>query len=270
MNINKRMGFKPNTIKNHFVRTHETFDPNFQFRIFKLYMITTQDDKYAISGESGSNAVFLTKPDKNNKHQWVLIDGDTGTICFFYDLNAYMSIDLIDGVTTVKRSDVLLEGSFTFKTDGTIVMKNKPKYCLAFRNIKPAAAENKATYIPTAVNGLPVNEGFFSSTWRAFKEGFNAATEPVLEAVALDTISKTPADFTNTFKFVELMDLRKLTDNADTITELEKIGNTNDKRITALQKMIETNKEISDIEIQYRDSKISGYEDHWFISTFLK
>lgn len=264
----KRMGFKPSAINNRHLRTTESFDPTFQFRPFKLYIITSEDGKYAISGEKDSDAVFLSKPDKNNKLQWVLIDSDTGAICFFYDLKSYMSINMVDGAIKVKRNDILLNGLFNFKTDNTIIMKTQPKFCLAFRYpVAPAAPAPAATPDPAAPEK---KEGFASRCWNAFVEGFNAATEPVLEAVSLDDIAKTPTVFSNKWKYVEVMDLRSLTDSADTIAELQSVGSSSNKQITALQRMVENNKEISDIEIQYRDSKIDGYEDNWFIRAFLK
>lgn len=264
----KRMGFKPTAVNNRHVRTFESFDPTFQFRPFKLYMITSEDDKYAISSEKDSDAVFLSKPDKNNKYQWVLIDSDTGAICFFYDLKNYMSIDMIDGIIKVKRNDILLNGLFNFKQDNTIIVKSYPKYCLAFRRIAtPAPA---AAAAPADANGAPKKEGFTSRVWNAFKEGFNAATEPVLEAVATDAVAKEPTVFSSKWKYTEIMDLRSLTDSADTISELQTVGTNNNKQITALQRMIENNKTLSDIEIQYRDDKISGYESNWFIKAFLK
>lgn len=267
----KRLGFKPSAMNSSHLRTTESFDPTFQFRPFKLYMITSMDEKYAITGEKDTDSVFMSKPDRNNKYQWVFIDSDTGAICFFHDLKNYMSIDIVDGTIKVRRSDILLNGLFNFKTDNTIILKQQPKFCLAFKPIVEKKEEAPATDPKAApANGAPKKEGFTFRLWNAFKEGFNTATEPILEVVSLDDVAKTPEVFSTKWKYVEIMDLRSLTDSADTIAELQSVGSSNNKQITALQRMIENNKEISDIEIQYRDSKIAGYEQNWFIRAFLQ
>lgn len=249
MIINKRNGFKPRSI-NALSYVQETFDPTFQFRPFKLYQITTEDGSFAISGEKETNSVFLSKPDKNNKYQWLLIDADTGAICFFTDLLNYMSIDMTNGVVKVKRSDVLMHGLFNFKADNTITLKDYPKHCLGFTKL-----EKKEGFIERMVS---------------FLESFNASTEPVLEVIALETVAATPAKYVNKWKYVELMDLRDLTNNADTINELTKISDTNEKQITLMKRKLENANAMSDIEVQYRDDKIKGYEEHWFIKLFLK
>lgn len=270
--INKRSGFKPRAI-NHFTLTgnpnrnnartsftiNESFDPTFQFRPFKLYHITTDDGQFAITGEKDSDAVFLSKPDKDNKFQWLFIDSDTGAIAFFHDLKNYMSIDVKEGTIYVKRSDILLKGLFNFKGDGTITLKDHPTYCLCF--VKPGQnkpAEEKKS------------ESFLTIVYETFIESFNKDTEPQLEVVKLDDVSKNKDKYSNTWKYVELMDLRDLTNNMDTIKELEGIGNANDKQITLLKRKMENEQAMSEIEINYRDDKIKGYEEHWFISKFLK
>lgn len=252
--INKRNGFKPRGINVFTVVPHanvETFDPTFQFRPFKLYQITTEDGKYAITGEKETNSVFLSTPNKNNKYQWLLIDSDTGAICFFTDLLNYMSIDMALGVVNVKRSDVLLKGLFNFKANNTITLKEHPKHCLAFTLLQ---AEK------------PKAESFIES----FIEFFNPATEPALEVVELAAVEANPGKYSNTWKYVELMDLRTLTDNADTIKELEAVGDANDKQILLLKRKVENANAMAGVEISYRDNKIKGYEDHWFIKHFLK
>lgn len=279
--INKRSGFKPRAI-NHFTLTgnpnknaartsftiHESFDPTFQFRPFKLYQILTDDEQFAITGEKDSDSVFLSKPDKNNKYQWLFIDSDTGAIAFFHDLKNYMSIDIKEGTVYVKRSDVLLKGLFNFKGDGTITLKDHPKYCLCFT--KPGQNKAEESEKPAENGEEKKSESFLSIVYETFMESFNKETEPQLEVVQLDVISKNKDKYINTWKYTELMDLRDLTNNMDTIKELEGIGNANDKQITLLKRKMENEQAMSEIEINYRDDKIKGYEEHWFISKFLK
>ena len=286
----KRMGFRPGAYRNTTVRPYETFDPNFKFKPFKLYIITSEDDKWAITTDQEKEDVYLAPPDKANKFQWVLIDGDTGVICWFSDLQSYMNIELKQGVIAVKRSDVLKNGAFEFRIDNTIHFRKEgqfkqPGYQLAFRRpgvAAPAAAkaEEKPAEEPKPADaaGAPVEEkkeGFLARMYEAFVTGwgryeyFDANKDPVLEGVAEDDIKKNPGVYSTTWKYVEAMDLRSLTDNADTIAELQKVGTSNNSQITALQKMLESEKEINQIEIQYRDDKIKGYEENRFIRMFL-
>lgn len=268
--INKRKGFKPRALMNKCFNRQESFDPTFQFRPFKLYIITTEDESYAITGEDGSDSVFLDKPNKNNKYQWVLIDSDTGAICFFYDLKSYMSIDLVDGIVKVKRSDILKDGLFNFKADNTILLKSNPNFCLGFRKISQPKEDANTNTNTDAKTTETKKESFFNKIHYYLSEKFNPSTQPVLEAIQLSEIKKTPSNFSNTWKYVEIVDLRNLADNADTINELTQINNNDNKQITALQKMIETNKQMNDIDIKYRDDTIKGYEQNWFIKMFLK
>lgn len=229
--INKRRGFTRRAMADYnFVREH--FDPTFQFRPFKLYVITDDDGKFAITSEKDSDNVFLSKVDLKNKYQWVFVDSDTGAICFFYDLKSYFNIDIVEGTVKVKRSDILENGLFNFDSDGKIQLKSNANYYLGYKEL----------------------------------EHFNEETEPVLEAVRKDMLD----EYKCVWKYVEVFDLRNLTDNADTIEELKTVNANGDKQIDALQKMIEKNKQLTDIEIEYRDNKIKGYEDNWFIRWFLK
>lgn len=277
----KRMGFRPGAYRNINVRTCESFDPNFKFKPFKLYIITSEDEKWAITTEQEKEDVYLAPPDKKNKFQWVLIDGDTGVICWFSDLQSYMNIKITQGIIAVKRSDMLTNGKFEFRIDNTIWFKDQKGYQLAFR--KPGAAA-PGTKVEADKNAKPSNaegkppekkEGFFTQMYEAFVAGwdwyetFDANKDPVLEGVSEDTIKQNPGLYSTTWKYVEVMDLRTLTDNADTITELQKVGTSNSSQITALQKMLESEKEINQIELQYRDDKIKGYEENRFIRMFL-
>ena len=272
--MDKRHGFTRRALTNHHL-CREPFDPVFQFRPFKLYIITNEDGSLAISSEKDSGDVFLSPFNKNNKYSWVLIDSDTGAICFFYDLKSYFSIKLIDGTIPVTRNDILNNGTFTFNSDNTIVLKENPKYCLAYKPIQENKTEGINTgnvSIADTQNASMKKEGFFSflfgSISEPFSELFNPLTEPVLEAVRLENVEK--GQYLNKWKYVEIMDLRTLTDNADTIQELKTINDSSDAKIKALQRMIDNNKAICDIETTYRDDKITGYEQNWFIKTFLK
>lgn len=256
----------------------EHFDPNFKFKPFKLYEIVSEDGKWAITTDQEKPDVYLAPPDPKNKFQWVLIDGDTGVICWFSDLQSYMNIKLVQGVIAVKRSDILTNGAFEFKIDNTIWFRKDRQdgYLLAFR--KPTAGATPAPAAATPATPAPAaaapakKEGFIERMIDAFMEGwesFDANKDPVLEGVHTDTIKKNPGMYSTTWKYVEIMDLRSLTDNVDTIAELQKVGTSNSAQITALQKMLESEKEINQIEIKYRDDKIKGYEENRFIRMFL-
>lgn len=258
--MNKRRGFTRRAMMNHHLKK-ENFDPTFQFRPFKLYIITDMEGKYAITSEKDSDDVFLSSPpSKDNKYQWVLIDSDTGAICFFYDLKNYMNINLVDGVVNVKRSDVLKDGLFNFNSDNSIQLKANTEYCLAFKKITSAETTAKEEK----------KESFFKKMFsdpRHNIEFFDPKTQPALEAVRYENINDT---YSNKWKYVEVYDLRTLTDNADTISELKTINASGSEQISALQKIIENNKKMCEIETTYRDEKINGYEKNWFVDMFLK
>lgn len=271
------MGFKPNALRQMVIQ--ESFDPNFKFKPFKLYMITTDDDKWAITTEQEQDVVYLAPPDPKNKYQWVLIDGDTGAIAWFSDLKSYMSFEEGKGIMPIKRTDVIGFGTFEFMINDRIRFKSKPQYYLCYRKDGPkgaadsgaaaGAAEEKPADAPAEEKKA---EGFLSRLFESFVRGFepfDANKDIILEAVHENDMKGDLLKFGTTWKYVEIMDLRTMTDNADTIEELTKVGNSNSAQITALQKIIENNKEISDIEIKYRDDKIKGYEENRFVRLFL-
>lgn len=270
--ITKRAGFKPRAINSHNQFVHrETFDYTYQFRPFNLYIITDDSGKYAITGENESDAVFMSTPNKKNRLQWVLCDTDTGCIAFFSDTKSYMNIDLIDGVIKVKRSDLMKEGLFKFNADRTMTMMSNPKFQLAFK--LPTAEKKEEAAKPADAKAGDKKEGFGSLLWRRFKEGFKEAydplSEPVLEAVYVDTITKNPGMYSNTWKFEQVLDLRDAVHSMDTVEEMQKMDKNSDTRFASLQQMIANEKELAKAEIEYRDAKIGAYEKHWFISTFL-
>ena len=252
--MNKRNGFTRRAMTNHYLKK-EGFDPTFQFRPFKLYIITDEEGSYAITSETESDDVFLSVPNVKNKHQWVLIDSDTGAICFFHDLKNYLSINLVDGIVKVKRSDILNNGLFNFNSDNTIQLRSNVNYCLGYQKVREEEAPK---------------ESFFKTLFhdpRHVMEFFDPKTEPPLEAVRYEDVGDT---YANKWKYVEVYDLRDLTDNADTIEELTTVNASDNQRIDALQKMIDNNAKLYEIETAYRDEKIKGYEDNWFIKWFLK
>ena len=142
--MNKRSGFTTRFLRRQ--RNAERFDMVFGTFPNRLYVLTDTTGQYAITGEEDSDYVVMKKVDKTNKYQWVLVDADTGTICFFTDLKNYMSITVIDAQINVKRSDILKNGTFTFNSDFTITLKNYPDYCLAFKKsglqLSSAAADS--------------------------------------------------------------------------------------------------------------------------------
>ena len=268
--MEKRKGFTRRAMMNHHLK-RENFDPIFQFRPFKLYIITDFEGKYAITSEKDSDDVFLSSPpSKDNKYQWVLLDTDTGAICFFYDLKSYMSINLVDGVVNVKRSDVLKDGLFNFNSDNTIQLKANTNYCLAYKKITEESKTTDSAATGAETTTTEKKESFFRRLFsdpRHSMEFFDPKTQPALEAVRYENIDDT---YSNKWKYVEVHDLRTLTDNAETINELQTINSSGSEQISALQKLIENNKKMCEIETTYRDEKINGYEKNWFINLFLK
>ena len=286
------MGFAPRAYRSVHLRTAESFDPNFKFKPFYLYSILTEDGNYAITTDLNGADVYLAKPDKDNKMQWVLIDGDTGVICFFSDLLSYMNIELKQGIIAVKRADTLTNGKFQFNIDNTIVFRDHKDYQLAYRKSKPAeggaapaaaAAPAEGGAAPAAAEGgeggetpngpaPPAEgtvEGFIRRLYESFMEGFDPKNDPVLEAVEISEVKKNPENFVTKWQYKQLMDLRDTTNALDTIAEYEKKGAAESTQITKLKNSLETQKELSDIEIRYRDNKIKRYEENPFIKKFL-
>ena len=213
--MNKRSGFTTRFLRRQ--RNAERFDMVFGTFPNRLYVLTDTTGQYAITGEEDSDYVVMKKVDKTNKYQWVLVDADTGTICFFTDLKNYMSITVIDAQINVKRSDILKNGTFTFNSDFTITLKDYPDYCLAFKKsglqfsstaadsdteeadidatgteeTTPAADATGTTGGTTPAAGATgTTEGFFSRRYyehftnrRWWREHFDAAVDIPLEVV---------------------------------------------------------------------------------------
>ena len=275
MNV-KRLGLNPRAFRNVHLRTAESFDPNFKFKPFYLYSILTEDGNFAITTDLNGADVYLAKPDKDNKMQWVLIDGDTGVICFFSDLLSYMNIELKQGIIAVKRADTLTNGKFQFNIDNTIYFRDHKDYQLAYRKSKPADAAPPADGAAPAAGGEqpngptpPPTESFLYRLYESFMEGFDPKNDPVLEAVEISEVKKNPDLYSTKWQYKQLMDLRDTTNALDTIAEYEKKGAAESTQITKLKNSLETQKELSDIEIKYRDTKIKRYEENPFIKKFL-
>lgn len=256
--MNKRSGFATRFLRNPHI-TSEKFDVVFGTFPNRLYVLTDSTGQYAITGEEDSDYVVMKTVNKKNKYQWVLVDADTGTICFFTDLKNYMNINIINGQINVKRSDILKNGTFTFNSDFTITLKNNySDYCLAFK--KPSVAEG---FINKFLGGSLI------------REYFNADVDIPLEVVKTKDINLN--EYSNTWKFELVYDLRDLTDNADTIEELKNANASGDAQINALQQLIENNKKQFETEIGYKDAKlkeytdkVNKYESNWFVNLFLK
>ena len=278
--MNKRSGFTTRFLRKPHI-TAEKFDIVFGTFPNRLYILTDATGQYAITGEEDSDYVVMKKVDKKNKYQWVLVDADTGTICFFTDLKNYMNINVVNGQINVKRSDILKNGTFTFNSDFTIALKNGySDYCLAFK--KPSAkkvtegdngdASKEETQQP--------KENFFNRLFRLKNytsniEYFDEKTDIPLEVVKLKDIDLDT--YSNTWKFELVYDLRDLTDNADTIEELKSANVSGNAQVDALQKLIENNKKQYETELGYKDNKlkeytdkINKYESNGVVSTFLK
>lgn len=305
--MNKRSGFTTRFLRRQ--RNAERFDMVFGTFPNRLYVLTDTTGQYAITGEEDSDYVVMKKVDKTNKYQWVLVDADTGTICFFTDLKNYMSITVIDAQINVKRSDILKNGTFTFNSDFTITLKDYPDYCLAFKKsglqfsstaadsdteeattdateteeiTPPADATGTTGGTTSAAGATGTTEGFFSRRYyehftnrRWWREHFDAAVDIPLEVVKVKGLDLNT--YSNVWKFELVYDLRELTDNADTIEELKSANSSGDTQIASLQKLVENNKKQFDTELEFKDAKIkeytdkiNKYESNWFVSWFLK
>jgi hypothetical protein len=281
--MNKRSGFTSRFLRRYRV-PEEKFDLVFGTFPNRLYVLTDSTGQYAITGEEESDYVIMQKTDKKNKYQWVLVDADTGTICFFTDLKNYMSINVVNGQINVKRSDILKNGTFTFNSDYTITLKNGyTDYCLAFK--KPGNEEKTSentTSEGTTSEGTTSDtddkkskEGFWSSFFKNTFEYFNEKTDIPLEVVKTKNIDLDK--YSNTWKFELVFDLRDLTDNVDTINELQSANVSGDAQVNALQKLVENNKKQYETELGYKDEKIKNYNDlitryesSWYVKSFLK
>lgn len=283
--MNKRAGFTTRFLRRpHIVA--EKFDIVFGTFPNRLYILTDSTGQYAVTGEEESDYVIMEKVDKKNKYQWVLVDADTGTICFFTDLKNYMNINIVNGQVNVKRSDILKNGTFTFNSDFTITLKNGySDYCLAFKK-QSSQTTPKSTKNPNDnASQLPIHkeekkEGFFSMLFgNVFGnekiEYFDEKTDIPLEVVKLKGIDLNV--YSNTWKFELVYDLRDLTDNVDTIAELQNANASGNAQVDALQKLVENNKKQYETELGYKDNKIkeytdkiNKYESNWFVDWFLK
>lgn len=270
--MNKRSGFTTRFLRRPHIAA-EKFDIVFGTFPNRLYVLTDITGQYAVTGEEDSDYVVMEKVDKKNKYQWVLVDADTGTICFFTDLKNYMNITIVNGQVNVKRSDILKNGTFTFNSDFTITLKNGySDYCLAFKKSSNQEVVNEE---PEANKGESAVETFFSRIFGKKIEYFDENTDIPLEVVKLKDIDLNV--YSNTWKFELVYDLRDLTDNADTIEELQNANASGDAQINALQELIENNKKQYETELGYKDNKlkeytdkINKYESNWFVSWFLK
>ena len=273
--MDKRAGFTTRFLRRpHIVA--EKFDTVFGTFPNRLYILTDVTGQYAVTGEEDSDYVIMKPVDKKNKYQWVLVDADTGTICFFTDLKNYMSINVVNGQVNVKRSDILKNGTFTFNSDFTITLKNSySNYCLAFKKSSDQELVSEQPKASDVYDGNNV-ETFFSRIFGNNKiEYFDEKTDIPLEVVKLKDMDSNV--YSNTWKFELVYDLRDLTDNADTIEELQNANASGDRQVDALQKLVENNKKQYETELGYKDNKIkeytdkiNKYESNWFVDWFLK
>lgn len=294
--MNKRAGFKPFYLQ-HSQRIRENFDTVYGTSPNKLYMLTDESGMYAITGDD-SEYIALKPKDKNNKYQWLLVDADSGVICFFIDLRNYMQIDVVEGVVHVKRGDILQNGSFTFNKDKTLsIREGYTNYCLAFKksdvsgsngsnggsdggmNEGPTDAPTEGdTEAPTESQGVTsVVESFIRSVRRTLtlREPFNPDVDILLEVV--DKNNPNISKYSTKWNFELVQDLRELTDNIEVIKTLQEANESEEQRSETLQNLIDTNKMKYDTQISLKDSKISlyesiiqKYEDNWFVRWFLK
>lgn len=297
--MNKRSGFTTRFLRRQ--RNAERFDMVFGTFPNRLYVLTDTTGQYAITGEEDSDYVVMKKVDKTNKYQWVLVDADTGTICFFTDLKNYMSITVIDAQINVKRSDILKNGTFTFNSDFTITLKDYPDYCLAFKKsglqFSSTTADSDTEEVTTdatdaseteetaptadttgttagtttpaagaAGTATGTTEGFFSRRYYEHFTNRRWRRERFDAAVdiPLEVVKVKGLDlntYSNVWKFDLVYDLRELTDNADTIEELKSANSSGDTQIASLQQLVENNKKQFDTELEYKDAKIKEYTD---------
>lgn len=269
--MNKRAGFKPFYLQ-HSQRIRENFDTVYGTSPNKLYMLTDESGMYAITGDD-TEYIALKPKDKKNKYQWLLVDADSGVICFFTDLKNYMQIDVVEGIVHVKRGDILQNGAFTFNKDKTLSIKDGyTNYCLAFKKTTTegttSTPSEEGTSTPSAVEK-------FMRYLPLIRETFDPQKDVLLEVI--DKNDPNISNYSIKWNFELVQDLRELTDNIEVIKQLQEANASGEQRSETLQNLIDTNKTKYETQIGYKDSKISlyesiirKYEDNWFVRWFLK
>ena len=240
MKMNKRLGFSTRYLRKPHV-VGEKFDSVFGTYPNKLYILTDSSGEFAITGDKETDYVNIKAIDKRNKYQWVLVDADTGTICFFTDLKNYMNISIVNnGEIDVRRSDILKNGTFLFNSDHSISLRSNPEYYLAFNSKKLGNESN----------------------------------------VPLEVIKKTSADlnkYSYKWNFELVYDLRDLTEYIDRMEDIKQYNDNSNEQVDNLQKLVENNKKLYETENGYMNDKIKNceerinkYESNWFVKWFLK
>lgn len=269
--MNKRAGFKPFYLQ-HSQRIRENFDTVYGTSPNKLYMLTDESGMYAITGDD-TEYIALKPKDKNNKYQWLLVDADSGVICFFTDLKNYMQIDVVEGIVHVKRGDILQNGAFTFNKDKTLSIKDGyTNYCLAF---KKTPTESTPSTPSVEVTGASSAVEKFMRYLPLIRETFDPQKDVLLEVI--DKNDPNISNYSIKWNFELVQDLRELTDNIEVIKQLQEANASEEQRSETLQNLVDTNKTKYETQIGYKDSKISlyesiirKYEDNWFVRWFLK
>lgn len=272
--INKRNGFKPKYIRNNvsYVQTpnmfyQERFDLVNSTNPLRVYAIVDETGKFAITSDGLTSDQILVAPfDSKNENQWMLVDSDVNLIKFFSSWKSYFSIELYsnskdDDIITVNHSDTLLNGTFDFE-DNYIKIHNYPSFGLAF---KKALLNYDST--PSATD----KESFLQRAAKWIIETFDSSKDTPLECVNLSTIDTDV--YSIKWKFVELYDLRDLTDCARENEMLQEANKSGDSAITSYENALKSaqtiNKDQAD-KLNELNSIINNYESNWIVRTFLK
>ena len=260
----------PSTLKR---RTMESFDLVHATFPLKVYACVDDTGKFAITADgTKSDNVKIMPFDGKDENQWLLVEPETGLIMFFNSWKSYVSIDILDGQEMdVMRSDTLMNGEFVFGDDGEIKLKGNLGYGLAFKKSKldyentKSASEIDGSYMYSD-SKVKKQESFLSRAMKPIVELFDEATDTALECVKLSDIDDNIYSYR--WRFVELYDLRDLTDSARENELLMQANSQGDTSIQAYKDMIETQKSRYEEQGKYLQDIIDEHEKHWIVRNF--
>lgn len=252
----------------------ESFDLVHATFPLKVYACVDKTGKFAITTDgTKSDNVKITAFDPKNENQWVMVEPETGLIMFFSSWKSYVSVDLIDGEEMdVMRSDTLMNGEFVFGDEGEIKLKENLKYGLAFKKAKldykntKSAIDMDGSYLYSD-SKVKNRESFLSRLMSSIVEAFDEKTDTPLECVKLSDV-KDGDEYSFQWKFVELYDLRDLTDSARENELLIQANSQGDTSLKSYKDALETQKTRFEDQNKYLQGVIDGYEKRWLVKNF--
>lgn len=238
----QRLGFTTNKyaqqLSQYIGRTPtEHFHTTFKFRPFYVYRIQSEDGKYelAVKTDTMDKTVYVVPTNMGFEafpleQRFIFIDSDTGYIAFFDSMLPYFNISMDTAeATTVQHTDKIdTEKSisqFVFDNDGAI-------RCLVNKTFYLGCTEPKET------NAVPLQ----------------------LLPEALYKKAKIQK-----FKYNLQFDCRDLYGSYKDAMAQAAITNTGKENVETLKKLLTTYMQRADIEINYRDNILKGYENNWYI-----